>query len=82
LASISKRLFTNRLLPLVKGGLYVSGFIVNLKIVEDNCKGDCLMGEVKGVKGGGGRRRGRLASWINIKKILRFKFTFIMDNDR
>ncbi len=82
MASINKRLFTNRLLPLVKGGLYVSRFIVNLKVVEDNCKGHWLMGEVKGVKRGGGCGRGRLASWINVKKILRFKFKFITDNDR
>jgi hypothetical protein len=40
------------------------------------------MGEVKGVKRGGGCGRGRLASWINVKKILRFKFKFITDNDR
>jgi hypothetical protein len=38
------------------------------------------MGEVKGAKGGGGRGRGRLATQINVKKILRFKFTFIKDN--
>jgi hypothetical protein len=80
LASINKRLFTKRILPLVKGGLYVSHFIVNLKVVEDNCEGDWLMGEVKGAKWSWGR--GRLATGINVKKILRFKFTFIEDNGR
>jgi hypothetical protein len=36
------------------------------------------MGEVKGAKWSWGR--GRLATGINVKKILRFKFTFIKDN--